>query len=143
MNDTIVIFDRVRELLRIKRREPLEKLTNDAVNETMSRTVITNGTAFLTVLALVLFGGEVLKSFSWALLIGIVVGTYSTIYVASPVMLWWEAWKGRGRKSLAGASIGSDAVASAGEKAGVRPVGATPDALAAVGVSVKPRKKGR
>jgi preprotein translocase subunit SecF len=143
MNDTIVIFDRVRELLRIKRREPLEKLTNDAVNETMSRTVITNGTAFLTVLALVLFGGEVLKSFSWALLIGIVVGTYSTIYVASPVMLWWEAWKGRGRKSLAGASIGADAVASAGEKAGVRPVGATPDALAAVGVSVKPRKKGR
>jgi preprotein translocase subunit SecF len=141
MNDTIVIFDRVRELLRIKRREPLEKLTNDSINETMSRTVITNGTAFLTVLALVLFGGEVLKSFSWALLIGIVVGTYSTIYVASPVMLWWEAWKARGRKVLAGAPVKSDAVISAGtvgETAGV-----TPDMLAAAGVSVKPRKKGR
>jgi hypothetical protein len=107
----------------------------------MSRTVITNGTAFLTVLALVLFGGEVLKSFSWALLIGIVVGTYSTIYVASPVMLWWEAWKARGRKVLAGAPVKSDAVISAGtvgETAGV-----TPDMLAAAGVSVKPRKKGR
>jgi preprotein translocase subunit SecF len=138
MNDTIVIFDRVRELLRIKRREPLEKLTNDAVNETMSRTVITNGTAFLTVLALVMFGGEVLKSFSWALLIGIVVGTYSTIYVASPVMLWWEAWKGKKRPALAGAPIGSDAVASTQTSGGV-----TPEALAAVGVSIKPRKKGR
>ncbi|HEX5085743.1 MAG TPA: protein translocase subunit SecF [Blastocatellia bacterium] len=141
MNDTIVIFDRVRELLRIKRREPLEKLTNDSINETMSRTVITNGTAFLTVLALVLFGGEVLKSFSWALLIGIVVGTYSTIYVASPVMLWWEAWKARSRKALAGAPVKPDAVTSAGtvgETAGV-----TPDMLAAAGVSVKPRKKGR
>jgi preprotein translocase subunit SecF len=141
MNDTIVIFDRVRELLRTKRREPLEKLTNDSINETMSRTVITNGTAFLTVLALVLFGGEVLKSFSWALLIGIVVGTYSTIYVASPVMLWWEAWKARGRTVLAGAPRGSEAVASTktvGETAGV-----TPEMLAAAGVSVKPRKKGR
>jgi preprotein translocase subunit SecF len=141
MNDTIVIFDRVRELLRIRRRESLEKLTNDAVNETMSRTVITNGTAFLTVLALVLFGGEVLKSFSWALLIGIIVGTYSTIYVASPVMLWWEAWKVNRRKSLATAPVRSDASAPAGtvgETAGV-----TPDMLAAAGVSIKPRKKGR
>jgi preprotein translocase subunit SecF len=140
MNDTIVIFDRVRELLRIKRREPLEKLTNDSVNETMSRTVITNGTAFLTVLALVLFGGEVLRSFSWALLIGIVVGTYSTIYVASPVMLWWEAWKARKRTVLASAKVSSDAVASA-ETAGA--AGVSPDMLAAAGVSIKPRKKGR
>ena len=141
MNDTIVIFDRVRELLRIKRREPLEKLTNDSINETMSRTVITNGTAFLTVLALVLFGGEVLRSFSWALLIGIIVGTYSTIYVASPVMLWWEAWKARSRKALTGASIRSDAVISTGTVA--ETAGVTPDVLAAAGVSIKPRKKGR
>jgi preprotein translocase subunit SecF len=105
----------------------------------MSRTVITNGTAFLTVLALVLFGGEVLRSFSWALLIGIVVGTYSTIYVASPVMLWWEAWKANRRKSLATAPVRSDAPAgTVGETAGV-----TPDMLAAAGVSIKPRKKGR
>jgi preprotein translocase subunit SecF len=140
MNDTIVIFDRVRELLRVKRREPLEKLTNDSINETMSRTVITNGTAFLTVLALVLFGGEVLRSFSWALLIGIIVGTYSTIYVASPVMLWWEAWKARKRTVMTGAKVSSDAVTSA-ETAGA--AGVSPDMLAAAGVSIKPRKKGR
>jgi preprotein translocase subunit SecF len=90
MNDMIVVFDRIREMLRVRRREALEKLTNDAINETMSRTVITNGLAFLTVLALLLFGGDVLNSFSWALFIGVVVSTYSTIYIASPVMLWWE-----------------------------------------------------
>jgi preprotein translocase subunit SecF len=140
MNDTIVIFDRVRELLRIKRRESLEKLTNDAVNETMSRTVITNGTAFLTILALVLFGGDVLKSFSWALLIGVVVGTYSTIYIASPVMLWWEAWKSGKRTALAGAPVSSDAAASA-EAASAGSAGVTPQMLAAAGISTKQRKK--
>jgi len=142
MNDTIVIFDRVRELLRVKRREKLEKLTNDAVNETMSRTVITNGTAFLTILALVLFGGEVLKSFSWALLIGVVVGTYSTIYIASPVMLWWEAWKGKKRVAPAGALADSDATASTGATS-VGSAGVTPQMLAAAGISTKPRKKGK
>jgi hypothetical protein len=129
-------------LLRLRRREKLEKLTNDAVNETMSRTVITNGTAFLTVLALVLFGGEVLKSFSWSLLIGVVVGTFSTIYIASPVMLWWEAWKARKRAVVVGAPVSSDAVAST-ESANVGSAGVTPQMLAAAGVSVKPRKKGR
>ena len=142
MNDTIVIFDRVRELLRLKRRENLVKLTNDAVNETMSRTVITNGTAFLTILALVLFGGEVLRSFSWALLIGVVIGTYSTIYIASPVMLWWESWKAKKRTSLVGAPASSEAVASS-ETAGVASAGVTTQMLAAAGVSTKPRKKGR
>jgi len=142
MNDTIVIFDRVRELLRLKRRENLVKLTNDAVNETMSRTVITNGTAFLTILALVLFGGEVLRSFSWALLIGVVVGTYSTIYIASPVMLWWEGWKATKRTALVGAPVSSEAVASS-ETAGVGSAGVTSQMLAAAGVSTKPRKKGR
>src|SRR5262245_30304382 len=142
MNDTIVIFDRVRELLRVKRREPLEKLTNDAVNETMSRTVITNGTAFLTILALVLFGGDVLKSFSWALLIGVVVGTYSTIYIASPVMLWWEAWNAGKRTTLAGAPAKPESVASA-EAASAGSTGVTPQMLATAGVSTKPRKKGR
>jgi preprotein translocase subunit SecF len=102
MNDTIVIFDRIREMLRLRRREKLEKLTNDAINETMSRTVITNGLAFLTVLALVIFGGDVLKSFSWALFIGVVVGTYSTIYIASPVMLWWEGLRAKPRLAAAG-----------------------------------------
>jgi preprotein translocase subunit SecF len=141
MNDTIVIFDRVRELLRVRRRESLEKLTNDAVNETMSRTVITNGTAFLTILALVLFGGDVLRSFSWALLIGVVVGTYSTIYIASPVMLWWEAWKAKGRKAPVSAPVSSESAVKTG--AGVGSAGVTPQMLAAAGVSTKTRKKGK
>jgi preprotein translocase subunit SecF len=97
MNDTIVIFDRVREMRTLKRREGLARLANRAINETLSRTALTNGTAFLCALSLVLFGGDVLKSFSWALLIGVVVGTYSTLYIASPFMLWWEGRKARGR----------------------------------------------
>jgi preprotein translocase subunit SecF len=108
MNDTIVIFDRVREKRVLKRREGLELLTNRAINETLSRTALTNGTAFLCALSLVLFGGEVLRSFSWALLIGVLVGTYSTLYIASPFMLWWERRKARGR-----ASSEADTVASA------------------------------
>jgi preprotein translocase subunit SecF len=142
MNDTIVIFDRVRELLRVKRREALEKLTNDAINETLSRTVITNGTAFLTVLALVLFGGDVLKSFSWALLIGVVVGTYSTVYIASPVMLWWEAWRGKKRATVVSPAVNATPDLPT-ETAQVGPTGVTPQMLAAAGVSTKPRKKGK
>jgi preprotein translocase subunit SecF len=110
MNDMIVVFDRIREMLRVRRREALEKLTNDAINETMSRTVITNGLAFLTVLALLFFGGDVLKSFSWALFIGVVVSTYSTIYIASPVMLWWERYRARPRAAAAGAPNAAVAV---------------------------------
>ena len=90
MNDTIVIFDRIRENLGINKREPLEKVSNDAINQTLSRTVITSGLTLLTVVAMVAFGGEVLKSFSWCLFIGIIIGTYSSIYIASPFMLWWE-----------------------------------------------------
>ncbi|HJU56325.1 MAG TPA: protein translocase subunit SecF, partial [Pyrinomonadaceae bacterium] len=90
VNDTIVTFDRVRENLRLHRRESLYKITNDAINETLSRTVITGGLVFLSVLALVLFGGEVLRGFSLALFIGIIVGTYSTIAIASPIMVWWQ-----------------------------------------------------
>ncbi len=100
MNDTIVIFDRIREMLNFRRRESLEVLSNEAINQTLSRTIITSGLTFLTVVALVIFGGEVLKSFSWCLFIGIIIGTYSSIYIASPFMLWWEGplkdwWKNR------------------------------------------------
>jgi preprotein translocase subunit SecF len=100
MNDTIVIFDRIREMLNFRRREALETLSNEAINQTLSRTIITSGLTFLTVVALVIFGGEVLKSFSWCLFIGIIIGTYSSIYIASPFMLWWEGplkdwWKQR------------------------------------------------
>ncbi|HYP27510.1 MAG TPA: protein translocase subunit SecF [Blastocatellia bacterium] len=90
MNDTIVIFDRIRELLRLRRRDPLVRITNDAINETLSRTIITSGLTFLSVVAILLFGGEVLRGFALALTIGIVVGSYSTIGIASPIMLWWE-----------------------------------------------------
>jgi preprotein translocase subunit SecF len=90
VNDTIVVFDRIRENRRLHRRDSLYKITNDSINQTLSRTVITSGLVFLSVLAMVLFGGEVLRGFSLALLIGITFGTYSSIAIASPIMVWWE-----------------------------------------------------
>src|SRR5215208_7949789 len=90
VNDTIVVFDRIRENRRLHRRDSLYKITNDSLNQTLSRTVITNGLVFLSVLALVLFGGDVLRAFSLALFIGVVFGTYSSIAIASPIMVWWE-----------------------------------------------------
>jgi preprotein translocase subunit SecF len=87
VNDTIVIFDRVRENMRNKRREPLEQVVNTAVNQTLGRTIITAGTAFLSVLALYLFGGEALEGFSFTMLVGIVSGTYSTIFIASAIAI--------------------------------------------------------
>ncbi len=90
VNDTIVNFDRVRENLRLRRRDSLYDITNDSINQTLSRTIITSGLVLLSVLALVLFGGEVLFGFSVALLIGIIFGTYSSIAIASPIMVWWQ-----------------------------------------------------
>ena len=90
VNDTIVTFDRVRENLRLHRRATLYDTTNEAINQTLSRTVITAGLVFLSVLALVLFGGEVLRSFSLALFIGVIIGTYSTIAISNPLMVWWQ-----------------------------------------------------
>ena len=90
VNDTIVVFDRIRENRRLHRRDSLYKVTNDSINQTLSRTVITSGLVFLSVLAMVLFGGEVLRGFSLALLIGVSFGTYSSVAIASPIMVWWE-----------------------------------------------------
>jgi len=90
VNDTIVVFDRVRENRKLHRRESLYKITNDSINQTLSRTAITQGLITLSVLAMVLFGGDVLRAFSLALLIGTIVGTYSTVAIASPIMVWWE-----------------------------------------------------
>jgi len=90
VNDTIVVFDRIRENRKLHRRDSLYKITNDAINQTLSRTIITSGLVFLSVLAMVLFGGEVLRGFSVALLIGVVFGTYSSVAIASPIMVWWE-----------------------------------------------------
>jgi preprotein translocase subunit SecF len=92
MNDTIVIFDRIRENLKLSRREPLEEVINRSVNQTLSRTVMTSGLTFLTVVALFLFGGEVLHGFSFALVVGILIGTYSSVFVASPIVLFWHNW---------------------------------------------------
>jgi preprotein translocase subunit SecF len=87
VNDTIVIFDRVRENLRLMRREPLDKVVNVSVNQTLGRTLITAGTTFLAVLALYLFGGEVLKGFAFAMLVGVITGTYSTIFIAAAIAI--------------------------------------------------------
>ncbi len=97
-NDTIVIFDRVRENLKQRRKEPLAKIINDSINQTLSRTIISSGTTFLTVLALYLFGGEVLRGFAFAMVIGIIVGTYSTIYIASPIVVWWDSFRKRSQR---------------------------------------------
>ena len=90
MNDSIVIFDRVRENLKLTRRQPLEVLVNRSVNQTLARTLLTSGLTLIAVLCLFLFGGEVLRGFSFALVIGVIVGTYSSIFVASPILLWWQ-----------------------------------------------------
>jgi len=90
LTDTVVVFDRIRENLRSKRREGMPRVINLSVNEVLSRTLITSGTVILTVLSLLILGGEVTRSFSLALLIGVVVGTYSSWFVASPILLEWE-----------------------------------------------------
>jgi preprotein translocase subunit SecF len=87
VNDTIVIFDRVRENLRLMRREPLDKVVNISVNQTLGRTIITATTTFLAVLALYLFGGEVLRGFAFAMLVGVVTGTYSTVFIAATMAI--------------------------------------------------------
>jgi preprotein translocase subunit SecF len=97
VNDTIVIFDRARENLRQKRKDPLRKILNDSVNQTLTRTLISNGTTFLAVLGLYLFGGEVLRGFGFAMTVGILVGTYSTIYIASPLVVWLDSLKRNSR----------------------------------------------
>ena len=90
MNDTIVVFDRIRENLKLIRRERLENLINISVNQTLSRTVLTSGLTLLTALSLFLFGGQVLSGFSFALVVGIIVGTYSSIFIASPILVFWQ-----------------------------------------------------
>jgi preprotein translocase subunit SecF len=90
MNDTIVVFDRIRENLKISRRDSLTNIINLSVNQTLSRTVLTSGLTLLTALSLFFFGGEVLNGFSFALVMGITVGTYSSIFVASPILVFWQ-----------------------------------------------------
>ncbi len=96
VNDTIVIFDRARENLRQRRKIPMTQLLNDSINQTLTRTLISNGTTFLAVLGLYFFGGEVLRGFSFALVVGMVAGTYSTMFIAVPLVDWWYGRKGKG-----------------------------------------------
>jgi preprotein translocase subunit SecF len=99
-NDTIVIFDRIRENLKLMRREKLADVVNKSINQTLSRTILTAGLTFLTVLALYLFGGEVLHGFSFALVIGILIGTYSSIAIAAPILVAYQDWRSkRGRQA--------------------------------------------
>ncbi len=119
VNDTIVTFDRIRENLRLKRRASLYDLTNEAINQTLSRTVITAGLVFFSVLALVIFGGDVLRGFSLALFIGIIVGTYSTIAIATPIMVWFQQRLEPAKRTAAVAPAGG-AVAASGTATGTR-----------------------
>jgi len=92
-NDTIVVFDRIRENIKLMRRERLAEIVNRSINQTLSRTILTAGLTFLTVLALFLFGGEVLRGFSLALVIGILIGTYSSIAIAAPILVAYQEWR--------------------------------------------------
>ena len=100
MNDTIVIFDRIRENSRLLRKEPFADIVNKSINQTLSRTILTSGLTFLTVLVLFLMGGQVLRAFAFALVVGIVVGTYSSFGIAAPLVVAWNNW--RGQRGLAG-----------------------------------------
>ena len=95
MNDTIVVFDRIRENVKLLRRESLSEIVNKSINQTLSRTILTSGLTFLTVLSLFLFGGEVLHGFSFALVIGILIGTYSSIAVAAPMLVAYQEWRNK------------------------------------------------
>jgi SecD/SecF fusion protein len=99
INDTIVVYDRIREGLHSGRKGSIQSIMNASINETLSRTLLTSGCTLLSVAALFFFGGPVLHDFAFAILIGIVVGTYSSIFIASPIVLWWSGRKGESLKS--------------------------------------------
>ena len=97
MNDTIVVFDRIRENVRLSKRENFLDLVNRSINQTLSRTILTSGLTFLAVLSLYLFGGEVINGFAFTLVVGVIIGTYSSIAIASPVLVFWRQRLGGGR----------------------------------------------
>lgn len=108
VNDTIVIFDRVRENFRFMRKESLEEVVNTSVNQTLSRTIITAGTTFLAVLALFLFGGDVLEGFAFTMLVGIISGTYSTVFIAAAIAIILSRKKAEARVTAAPTAGGDD-----------------------------------
>jgi preprotein translocase subunit SecF len=123
MNDTIVIFDRIRENNRLLRRESFADVVNKSINQTLSRTILTSGLTFLTVLVLFLMGGQVLRAFSFALVVGIVVGTYSSFGIAAPLVVAWNHWRGQGVAAGTGPAAGNKARGSEGVPGRLAPAG--------------------
>jgi preprotein translocase subunit SecF len=118
MNDTIVIFDRIRENLRLMRREPFATIVNRSINQTLSRTILTSGLTFLTVLVLFVMGGQVLHPFSFALVVGILVGTYSSFGIAAPLVVAWNRWRGQGAVPISVSGSAAGTKPRTGEAAG-------------------------
>jgi len=123
MNDTIVIFDRIRENNRLLRRESFAAVVNKSINQTLSRTILTSGLTFLTVLVLFLMGGQVLRAFSFALVVGIVVGTYSSFGIAAPLVVAWNNWRGHGAVAGTGPAAGNKPRGSEGVTGRLAPAG--------------------
>jgi preprotein translocase subunit SecF len=123
MNDTIVIFDRIRENNRLLRRESFADVVNKSINQTLSRTILTSGLTFLTVLVLFLMGGQVLRAFSFALVVGIVVGTYSSFGIAAPLVVAWNRWRGQGAVAGPGPAAGNKTRSSESVSTRLAPAG--------------------
>jgi len=123
MNDTIVIFDRIRENNRLMRKEPFAEIVNKSINQTLSRTILTSGLTFLTVLVLFLMGGQVLRAFAFALVVGIVVGTYSSFGIAAPLVVAWNNWRGQGAAAGTGTAAGNKPRANEGGQPRLAPAG--------------------
>ncbi len=123
MNDTIVIFDRIRENNRLLRKEAFADVVNKSINQTLSRTILTSGLTFLTVLVLFLMGGQVLRAFAFALVVGIVVGTYSSFGIAAPLVVAWNNWRGQGAAAGTGTAAGNKPRGSEGGQPRLAPAG--------------------
>jgi preprotein translocase subunit SecF len=123
MNDTIVIFDRIRENNRLLRKESFADVVNKSINQTLSRTILTSGLTFLTVLVLFLMGGQVLRAFAFALVVGIVIGTYSSFGIAAPLVVAWNNWRGKGLATGTGTAAGNKTRGSEGGQPRLAPGG--------------------
>ena len=120
-NDTIVIFDRVRENLRGMRKDNIKEIVNVAVNQTLNRTIITGGTALLSVIALYFFGGEVLRGFAFTMIVGIITGTYSSVFIAAAIVTFWPHGRGGARiAASAPALAAAKPTATARQRKGAR-----------------------
>jgi preprotein translocase subunit SecF len=138
VNDTVVVYDRIRENQRSPKKEPLEAVINRSINQTLSRTILTSGATLLVVIALFILGGEVLNTFALTLIIGIIIGTYSSIYVAAPIVIIWKDFFGK-RKLAAVPVVPARSAAAAPAPRPVPP----PAAVQSKGASGNKRKKNR